>query len=128
MHQLSTIQILQLWHQLERAFYDDNTYGGTIAEIYQYTLMRSCPSVDAKKLRGDVPSSIRSLTEESANEAFQEANEGLYSVLAHFIKQLAISNNEPGVRILIEEREFGTWVRELGQWHRMHIKVENLRV
>lgn len=128
MHQLSAIQLLALWHQLERSYYRDASFGRDTCEIYQYTLMRACPSVDAVKQRRDVAPVIGSIVGETAKEVFQEANDALYSVIEHFIAMHEIDEHTPGVKVTIEERAFGTWVRELGQWHRMHICVESLSV
>lgn len=44
MENLSPLQLLKLWSELEQAYYSDNGYGGSTAEIYSYTLMSDIPS------------------------------------------------------------------------------------
>jgi hypothetical protein len=134
MYRLSTPQLLTLWSRLEACFYGKNSYAGDTAEIYQYTLMPSCPSVEAMQRGGQGPAahlrlrgSSKSIMQETADEVFKDASEALHNVLLYFIHSKEIDRNTPGVRITIEEREFGAWVKDLGQWHRLHVKVENLR-
>jgi len=40
---VSMYQALQIWSELEQAYYSDNKYGGDTAEIYAYRLMPNMP-------------------------------------------------------------------------------------
>lgn len=42
---VSTSQVVDLWEQLMQCLYDDNKYGGRVAEIYIYTMMPHSPAV-----------------------------------------------------------------------------------
>lgn len=41
---LSLVQALDIWSELEMCYYDDNAYGGNIAEIYAYRLLPNMPA------------------------------------------------------------------------------------
>lgn len=41
---ISILQALDVWSDLEQAYYGDNKYGGDTAEIYAYRLMQHSPA------------------------------------------------------------------------------------
>lgn len=123
MYRLNTPQLLTLWSRLEACYYGKDSYGGDTAEIYQYTLLPYSPSI-GNVIDGKIKSGMQY---DTAQERFKDACEALHNVLAYFIESKAIDEKRPGVRVSIEEKEFGRWVAEIGQFHRLHIKVENLR-
>ena len=45
MWHLTQMQLVHLWSELEQAYYGDNKYGGSTAEIYAYTLMEYYPTL-----------------------------------------------------------------------------------
>lgn len=103
MHNMSIMQILRLWSELEDAYRGTNGFGGNVAEIYAYTLHGHNPkaNIDAMK---------------SAEEMSHEAAESLVAVCCVFEE---MRNAE------IEVRAVG-WlpIRELkAMIHREHIRV-----
>ena len=42
---LSPQRLVDVWHELELAFYKENSYGGDTAEIYVYRLCDSRPGL-----------------------------------------------------------------------------------
>lgn len=49
MHNVSMIQALSVWSELEQAYYGDNGFGGDTAEIYAYRLARQTPHVTSEQ-------------------------------------------------------------------------------
>lgn len=43
MNNLSPKQLVRLWTELMQCYYNDNRYGGRVAEIYAYTLLPANP-------------------------------------------------------------------------------------
>ena len=72
MQNLSLMQALSLWSELEQAYYGDNGFGGNTAEIYAYTLLQSIPS--------------QHLNEGNETDAGQQAATSLLQVLELFSK------------------------------------------
>lgn len=113
MHNLSVVQALSVWSELERAYYGDNNWGGDTAELYIYRFMPFEPTV--ARAKPDV-------TEQSgfigdmAREAFDRANESLHNLLLHFSKVREAD-------IEINGKELGEWLKTARFQHRVHVKV-----
>jgi hypothetical protein len=121
MNNLSMVQALDVWMELEDARQGMNGYGGDVAELYLYRFMAHCPMVARAK-----PEAIETdtITGETMREMYDRANESMHNLFRHFAK-------ERSCRIEVEAHEGGEWVfRELGEWlkkarftHRVHVKV-----
>jgi hypothetical protein len=98
-------QILNIWSQLWKAYYNDNKIGGDTAEIYGYTL---CPYTAVPKFH---------------DENCQIAAADLYEILTKFAKdnkcKIFIKDGKH-----IDEKKIGTWIKDMQFHHRIHIKVE----
>jgi hypothetical protein len=121
MYNLSTVQLLEIWTQLEEARAGTHGYGGSVAEIYLYLVMRRNPSLEA------VARDRRSVTPEDerlTSEAYREARLSLL----HVFETFAVMRD---VEIGVEEavaREFrtlgdGDWFVEADFRHRIHVEV-----
>lgn len=112
MHNLSMMQALSLWSQLERAYYGKNSFGGDTAEVYMYQCMahepavaRSNATVDSEGLFGDL-----------VREAYDKANESLHNILQHFAKAR-------NAQIEVDGKELGAWLKTARFTHRVHVRV-----
>lgn len=118
MHNLSMVQALSLWSELEAAFFEENRFGGDTAEIYIYRAMAHSPSIS----RVDVDramSDTSSLIGENIREVYDAANVALHDLFVHFAKTRS-------ARIEIEGKELGEWLKTARFTHRIHVKVTNL--
>lgn len=110
MHTLSILQALSIWSDLEQAYHGTNSYGDE-AEIYLYRLMSNKPMetqinlIDKPGFAGDI-----------VREAYDAANQALYSILSHFSKQREAV-------ITVEGQPLGPWLITARYIHRVHVKV-----
>ncbi len=112
MQNLSMMQALSIWSDLEAAYYGKNGFGGDIAEIYIYRAMPYEPSV----ARIEHASTVDITVGVAAGSAYDRANESLHALFAHFGK-----THE--ARIEVEGRELGEWLKTARYLHRIHVKV-----
>jgi hypothetical protein len=106
---LSTIQLLTLWSELDDALCGENNYGGDVAEIYAYTLQSANPSSGS-----NAPNSMR---DKAQAEDSLKAAKSLHSVLALF-------SEIRDCTITVGGKEFGDWVAKEPFVHRTHITVK----
>lgn len=113
MNNLSMIQALDLWSELEAAFYRKNGFGGDTAEIYMYRLMGYAPAV-----AHNPPDIVEraGIVGDSAREAYDTANRSLHNLLVHFA-------DKHEVRIEVDGKELGPWLKTARLVHRVHVKV-----
>lgn len=109
----SMLQALDVWSDLWQAFYGDNGYGGTTAEIYAFRLLPCCPTLYIN------PCSLR---EEAEQEMAQLASLSLAQLLTAFVDQT-------GTRVwLMETRDRGVEFKPgdkiAPEFHRWHVRVE----
>lgn len=97
MKNLSMAQALSIWSELEDARHGTHGFGGDTAEIYLY------------RLNGG-----RHLHLDASD--IEASNVSLYNLLDHF-------STERGVRIEVDGRELGEWVKTTGNRHRVHVRV-----
>ncbi len=100
---ISMDQALDVWSELEAAYYGKNGFGGDTAEIYVYRLMQGSPSPD--------------------DDDYLRANQALFSLLRRFqamhtdaVISLYATRKDDG-------RRFGTWVHKCQETHRHHIRI-----
>jgi hypothetical protein len=72
---VSATQIMGLWEQLLQCVHGTNSYGGSVAEIYLYTVMPRDPYTEHNR------------ESEHAREAFAAANQTLYDLCRMFEKR-----------------------------------------
>jgi len=95
MHNLSMVQALSLWSDLEAAYYGKHHYGGDVAEIYI----------------------VRAMTrDEKLVDSIMDANQSLYALFTHFIET-------HDAIIEINKRELGEWMKTAAFDHRIHVRV-----
>ena len=107
---VSIQQLINLWVQLEDAYNDENGYGGTVAEIYAYTLQPRTP--------GYAPNSdnpFRNFDEKSKEIEFN-ASKSLYNILTLF-------KSKRKCVIKIENKRLGKWLLKERFNHRLHIEI-----
>ena len=112
MHNLSMIQVLSIWSELEAAYYGKNGFGTDTAEIYIYRAMPYDPTVAS--LSGVLHESERARS--IAGESYDRANESLHALFTHFAKT-------KNARVEVEGRELDDWLRTARFGHRVHVKV-----
>lgn len=117
MHNLSMVQALSIWSDLEAAFFGKNRYGGNTAEIYLYRALTHCPSLSHDKAL-DLMSNPGSLIGENIRDAYDDANAALHDLFAHFSRIRS-------AQIEVEGRELGDWLKTARFTHRIHVKVTN---
>lgn len=106
---LSMVQALGIWSELEAAYYGKNGFGGTTAEIYAYRLQPCNPllysdlELSSKKVKG---------------EAAIQAAKTMYQLLHHF------NQEHNGCSIYVNGKHFGYWVARTPFEHRWHIRIE----
>jgi hypothetical protein len=120
MHQLSMIQALSLWTDLESAYHNKNSYGGDTAEIYMYRFMSRCPSAESARSRRETPSILTGIIAESLQDQVRDANEAMCSLLQHFAKTRE-------VHIEVNGKKLGDWLKTADFDHRVHVKVVHAR-
>lgn len=110
LHAISMVQALDVWSDLEAAYYGKNGFGGDTAEIYLYRFLtgasRPLEDVNASNLQGEL-----------ARETYTIANQAMCALFTHF----AETHHE--VRIEVDGRELGPWLGETLNTHRVHVKV-----
>lgn len=110
MHNLSLIQAIGTWSDLEQAYFGKNHYGGDTAEIYVYRLMPYSPLVHnylAQKTQ---------LGREEKKEAVQKANTSLYNLLKYFA-------HYRNCKIKVEDTNLGKWLISAENDHRWHVQI-----
>lgn len=109
LHTLSLEQALSLWSDLDDAYYGKNGFGGDTAEIYIYRVLSGVPrqatEIDVTGLLGDM-----------AREAFDKANHVLHDFLLKFA-------DHRNVRIEVDGRELGPWLKTARYTHRVQVRV-----
>lgn len=113
MHNLSMTQALYVWSQLEQAYYEDNSYGGTICELYMYLFKPASPGTERQP-----PEAINEpgLHGDMLREVVDNANMSLYNILHHF-------QTVRDVNIKVENRALGVWVQTARYQHRVQVQV-----
>lgn len=112
LHTLSMEQALSIWSELEQAYYGDNSYGHDTAEIYIHRLLTGAPrNPDHMDLTGIVG--------EMTRESYDNANCALHDLLQMF----KVSRSK--VKVEIEGRELGEWLKTARFCHRVHVKVSS---
>ena len=105
---MTTDRALEVWSLLESAYYNDNSYGGNEAEIYIYMFMAHCPVVISRN----------SLACQMRLDAYESANIAMYELFNKFSKHR-------GVKLTVEDKPLGKWIKTAGFQHRVHVKVEH---
>lgn len=114
MHNLSMVQALSIWSDLESAFFGKNGFGSDTAEIYIYRAMRYTPSfsgADPAKVMADV-----GVGADNVREAYDNANEALCLLFQHFA-------NTHEAYIEVDGRALGDWLKTARYTHRIHVRV-----
>lgn len=106
MFNASTTQALDVWTQLERAYYNDNSYGGDEAEIYVYRM------IPYSNLWGKGGPFGKEVTQELTSQA----NADLLALFLRFAKDREVD-------LLVEGIPPGDWLAESDNAHRWHVKV-----
>src|SRR5579872_550748 len=107
---LSMVQALNLWSDLEAAHYGENGFGGHTAEIYIYRCMPNEPSASAHRI--SEPGTLG----DASREAYGKATRSLYALLVHF-------QGTHDAEIEINGRLLGPWFADLACTHRVHVTV-----
>jgi hypothetical protein len=109
---ITMMQALELWTQLENARHGVNSYGGHTAEIYIYTVLPYTPALQDKNqsLEGT------GFSAERLREVYDQANESLYQLLTLF-------SNRHKVPIEVEDEPLGPWLKTARYVHRVHVHV-----
>jgi hypothetical protein len=125
MHNLSMVQALALWSELESAFHGDNSYSGDTAEIYAYRLMPHDPLglsyID--RSRNAVGREIfEGLAGESARDLLRNAAQSLRALILHF------EATHSRTRVLVNAGDAGMipaaeWLATNFFTHRIHVQV-----
>lgn len=115
MHNLSMVQALSIWSDLESAFFGKNGFGGDTAEIYIYRAQRYTPS-----LSGADPANVMaydfSISANNVREAYDNANEALCLLFQHFAETRE-------AYIEVDGRALGDWLKTARYTHRIHVRV-----
>lgn len=117
MHNMSVVQVLSVWMELEDALHGESGYGGDTAEIYIHRFMPYRPGA------GSMPpeEAMRApITGPDVAAAYDRANVSLHSILVHFAK-------ERDAQIEVDGNELGEWVKTARNTHRVHVRVIDLR-
>lgn len=101
---LSPLQLIDIWSELEDAWNKRNGYGTDTAEIYVYKLA-VCP-----------PTYWLSKDEKSEREVGAEAAKNLYSILKIF-------QEKRSCQITINDKPFGDWLLTEPLYYRCYIRV-----
>lgn len=127
---LSLTQALSLWSELERAYYNDNSYGGDTAEIYMYRLMPYSPMIATTSAGA---SSGTGMVAEACREAYDAANMALFELLTLFITQrpcrIIVRGRQEGLTPTESSsadnvhQHLGPWMRTARFEHRVHVQV-----
>lgn len=103
---IPTLELMELWAELVKAYHNCNKYGGNVAEIYAYRFMRYSPQADEHK-----------------NEKYiKERN----AFAADALKELCVLFSEKyDCKISIDSLTIGRWrsVVEDNWEHRAHVLV-----
>jgi len=115
MHNVSAMQLLEVWVDLERSLFGEHSYGGDQAEIYLSKVMQRSAMVENYVRGASTP-----FINEEGEKAFRQARQSLVAIFETF-QEMRES------RVEIEHK--GEW-REVGQWfvkeryeHRIHVRV-----
>lgn len=117
MHNMSMVQVLSVWMELEDALHGENGYGGDTAEIYIYRLMAYQPGAGRCSIEEEMQSPIRG---PGVVAAYDAANVSLHNILVHFAK-------EREAQIEVDGNELGEWLKTARNTHRVHVRVIDLR-
>lgn len=110
-------QALSVWDELVEAYYGENGFGGTTAEVYAYCLLPHSPGLETFLAHNST------IAQEQQRERAREASEGLRMLLELFCKQREDCDVEvdgvpfePG-RTLIppEEHRWHIYIRRRGE-------------
>jgi len=112
MNHISQDQLLYIWSELYRAYYNDNGYGGIVAEIYTYTYLEHSGWVEQYKHDED-----DKFAKKCAEEDLLRANKTLYDILKKF-------KETEKCKIYVDDKLFGKWLLKDINWHRRHIQVD----
>lgn len=112
MHRLSMVQALSVWTHLEAAYHGKNGFGGDTAEIYMYLMQSNNPSAESARRGQGGGTCLKAL-----HEQIQETNESLCALLKHFVE------SRSDIRIEVDGKEMGDWVKTAGFDHRVHVRV-----
>jgi hypothetical protein len=114
MDNLSMNQALSIWEDLWQAYYNDNRFGGDVAEIYAYRLMPYNPTYHS-------PGSVEFCKTDTFKMAEREVCDRAKESLVALLKKFVIENK---CRITVNDREVDDWgyTNELFDW-RCNVKV-----
>ena len=104
---LSPQRLVDVWHELELAFYKENSYGGDTAEIYVYRLCDSRPGLF---MGGGF---------QTEKECGEEAAQNLFYVLKMFLTKRS------KCKVTVNDKEYGDWLLTTPLYYRCHVKVEH---
>ncbi len=110
MMDLSIQQVLTVYSDLVRAYYNENHYGSDTAEVYAYLLKHNNPSAEIGDSDGKINHS-------AIKEDNLQAAENLYNVILLF-------KDHFNCIIYVENKLFGKWVKNIDFGHRVHIKIK----
>jgi hypothetical protein len=110
---LTLSKLLDVWHELELCYYNQNGFGDDTAEIYAYRLTDFAPTA---YLHGE-----KSVTrDEARREAGVEAARNLNFILSEFLKR------RPDVEIEVDGFQFhkeSLWLLDECIDHRCHVRI-----
>ena len=109
LNSISINQALDLWSELEQAYYDNNGFGGNVAEIYAYRLMPYSPLYVKGSQQGVIWS-------DEAERVEGNVMDSLYELLKMF-------KDKRGCKIYVDGKLFGKWIKSQRNLHRWHITV-----
>lgn len=114
---LTQKQLVELWSELEQCYYNDNSYGGDVAEIYAYRLQEYNPILAIALVKG----TTGGFFDVAIRKAAISAAKNLYHLLILFseTRTVKIDVELPGQ----ESKELGTWLLEAELHHRCHVKI-----
>lgn len=93
---------LHLWSELEQAYYSDNSFGSTVAEIYAY--------------RFNEHSEYGKINEEIGREDGLRTAQSLFMLLTEF-------SDFKSCKLKVDGEDFGPWIKDMIFNHRVHVEV-----
>lgn len=107
---ISVDQALNLWHELELAYREENRYGGDTAEIYAYTLMPHSPAWARN------PDSA--IFREDFERLYVNAKGSLCYIIGKFMEKYKCG-------VTIDDANFALWATSSVVFsHRCHIQIK----
>lgn len=110
MENVSTIQLIDLWVQLEDAYNNENSYGGNVAEIYAFTLQPRTPGYTPNKHNS------LGLMDKISAEIELNSSKSLYNILTLF-------KSKRECTITVDNRELDEWLLKEEFIHRVEVEI-----